>query len=234
MGHILRVASYNLRDLKDDVAAAARVVQAIDPDLLCLQEVPRHLFSSRSVASFAAQCGLSWSGGHRGSGGTTVMSSPRLQVADLRHRRLKVSVLQRQRGYAVGEVRLPGHRSFWVVSLHLSLDAAERASHVATILRELPGEGSLVVAGDLNEGSDGAAWKALAGRLSLVSVDALTFPARNPRHRLDVIFTSPTLSTVSDSQVELSHADLVKASDHLPVWVDLNLSPLALPSERKP
>jgi len=84
------------------------------------------------------------------------------------------------------------------------------------------------VAGDLNEGSDGVAWKTLASRLSLVSGDAPTFPARNPHHRLDVIFTSPTLSAESNGQVELDPDDLKVASDHLPVWVDLGLSPLAL------
>ena len=34
----LRVATYNLRGLKDDKAAAAAVVRAIDPDVLLLQE----------------------------------------------------------------------------------------------------------------------------------------------------------------------------------------------------
>ena len=50
----LRVASYNVRDLKDDVDAAARVVRAIDPDVLCLQEVPRHPFSATASPSSPA------------------------------------------------------------------------------------------------------------------------------------------------------------------------------------
>ena len=49
------MASYNVRDLKDDVAAAAGVVRAIAPDVLCLQEVPRHPFSGHRVAEFAAE-----------------------------------------------------------------------------------------------------------------------------------------------------------------------------------
>jgi len=49
VGHILRVASYNLRDFKDDAQAAARVVRAINPDVLCLQEVPRHRLSAHRI-----------------------------------------------------------------------------------------------------------------------------------------------------------------------------------------
>jgi len=60
--NILRVASYNLRDFKEDSDAAVRVVRAINPDVLCLQEVPRHVLSSYRTASFAARCGLYWSG----------------------------------------------------------------------------------------------------------------------------------------------------------------------------
>ena len=228
MGHILRVASYNVRDFKDDANAAARVVRAINPDVLCLQEVPRHLLSSYRVASFAARCGLYWSGGHHGGGGTTVMSSLRLDCANVQHIRLKVAGLQRQRGYAVSQVRLPGHQGVGVVSTHLSLDADERERHAAAVLEAMPGEGPLVVAGDLNEGSDGRAWRALAARLRVVTGDAPTFPASNPGHRLDVIFASPDLSVVPRRQLELDPADLVGATDHLPVWVDLDLSAVAL------
>jgi endonuclease/exonuclease/phosphatase family metal-dependent hydrolase len=236
--HILRVATYNVRDLKDDVHAAARVVQAIDPDVLCLQEVPRHLLSTYQIASFAARCGLHWSAGHRGSGGTTVMSSLRVEVANVRHRPLQVRRLQRQRGYAVTDVRLPGHEPVSVASIHLSLQAGERALHAATVLRELArqradqadeADQALVVAGDLNEGPDGAAWQALAGRLRAVTGEAATYPAGSPRHRLDVIFASPGLPAVPSGPVELNRHDLVAATDHLPVWADLDLSRLAIP-----
>ena len=228
MGHTLRVVSYNLRDFKDDVEAAARVVRAINPDVLCLQEVPRHLLSSYRIASFAARCGLYWSGGHRGSGGTTVMSSLRLDVANVRHIPLKVARLQRERGYAVSRVRLPGHQDVGFVSMHLSLDADERARHAAAVLEAMRGDGPLVVAGDLNEGSDGPAWRAIAGRLRVVTGDAPTFPANSPRHRLDVIFASTNLSVAPSGPIELDPTDLVAATDHLPVWVDLDFSGVAL------
>jgi endonuclease/exonuclease/phosphatase family metal-dependent hydrolase len=232
VGPILRVASYNLRDLLDDADAAARVVRAVGPDVLCLQEVPRHVLSSSRIASFAARCGLYWSGDHRGGGGTTVMTSARTDVRDAQHRPLRVARLQRVRGYAVSHVRLPGLPTVTVVSLHLGLDAVERAAHAATVLRALHAAEPLVLAGDLNEGPEGQAWAAIARRLPVASAQAPTFPASSPRHRLDVVFASPALPVAANGTgatggtVELDPADLVAATDHLPVWVDLDLSGL--------
>ena len=225
VGRILRVASYNLRDFKDDTDAAARIVQAIDADVWCLQEVPRHLLSSYRTASFAARCGLYWSGDNRGSGGTTVMSSPRVDAANVTHVPLKVGGrFQRPRGYAVSQVRLHGHHSVSFVSIHLGLDSAERARHAAEVVNALPEDTPLVVAGDLNEASDGEAWMTFGQRLRAVTGVAPTFPARNPRLRLDVIFASPRLSLVPSDPITLDPGDLAAATDHLPVWVDLDLS----------
>jgi endonuclease/exonuclease/phosphatase family metal-dependent hydrolase len=219
----IRVASYNLRDFKDDPAAAARVIRALDPDVLCLQEVPRRLFSSFRVAAFAARCGMYWSGRHRGSGGTTIFTSLRVQVAESRHHRLRVARLQRTRGYAVIRVAPPGHRPIVVASVHLSLDAAERERHAGQILRTLSAGGPVVLCGDLNEGETGRAWQLFASPMRLVSPTAPTFPARNPRRLLDVVFASPDLGVLPHPSVELEEADLVAATDHRPVWVDLDL-----------
>jgi endonuclease/exonuclease/phosphatase family metal-dependent hydrolase len=225
----LRVASYNVRDLLDDVAAAARVVRAIAPDVLCLQEVPRHPFSGHRVAEFARRCGLMWSGSHRGSGGTTILTSLRVDVGTARHERLRVPRLQRERGYAVASVALPGHAMVDVVCVHLSLDADERARHTEAILGTLPSDGPLVVAGDLNEGEDGRAWSTLAGRLQPVTEPTPTFTARHPRRRLDVIFAGGPLEVLPHRPVVLDPAVLVAASDHLPVWADLDVRALRQP-----
>jgi endonuclease/exonuclease/phosphatase family metal-dependent hydrolase len=221
----IRVASYNLRDFKDDPAAAARVIRAIDPDVLCLQEVPRRLLSTFRVANFAARCGLYWSGRHRGSGGTTILTSLRVQVAESRHHRLRVARLQRTRGYAVARVASPGHQPLVVASVHLSLDAAERERHAGQVLKGISGGGPVVLAGDLNEGDTGRAWQLFAAGLRLASPTTPTFPARNPRRLLDVVFASPEVTVLPHADVELSEADLVAATDHRPVWVDLETPP---------
>ena len=133
----LRIATYNTRDFLDDRRAAARVVRRIDPDVLCLQEVPRRVFGARRVRSFAAECGLFWPGAHRGSGGTTIFLSERLELQATWHRRLSVAVLMRTRGYAVAQVRPPGRPPLLVASVHLSLRAGERHAHTKQIVREL-------------------------------------------------------------------------------------------------
>lgn len=226
----VRVASYNLKDFTLDRHAAARVVRAIDPDVLCLQEVPRRLLSTWRVASFAAECGMFWSGRHRGSGGTTVFTSLRVQVRESRHHRLRVAALQRTRGYAVARVGPAGHPPLVVASVHLSLDADERERHAGQILRSLAGGGPVLLAGDLNEGESGRAWRLFASPLRLISPTTPTYPARAPRAVLDVIFGSPDLVVAAHREVALDEADLVAASDHRPTWVDLELEPQPLPT----
>jgi endonuclease/exonuclease/phosphatase family metal-dependent hydrolase len=219
----LRVVSYNLKDFTMDRHAAARVVRALNPDVLCLQEVPRRLFASWRVSAFAAECGMFWSGRHRGSGGTTIFTSLRVQVAESRHVRLRVRALQRTRGYAVARVALPGHEPLVAASVHLSLDAHERERHAGLILQGVSGGGPVLLAGDLNEGETGGAWRLFAAPLRLVSSPVPTFPARAPRRVLDVVFASPDLVVRPHTDVELAAADLVAASDHRPTWVDVDL-----------
>ncbi|HET7660834.1 MAG TPA: endonuclease/exonuclease/phosphatase family protein [Oryzihumus sp.] len=223
----LRVATWNVHDLKDDVEAAVRVVRAVDPDVLCLQEVPRRPFSGRRVAGFAQQCGLNFAGRHRGSGGTTVLTRPSLDLHDSRHEGLPVAPLQRERGYAVAQVALPGHRPLTVASFHLGLDPLEREHHLLQLLSDVGPSEALVVAGDLNEVSTGRAWRTLASRLPQVSPDRPTFSARHPRLAIDGVFAS--LPALPDDPVPAPDpADLVRASDHLPVWADLDVSRLVM------
>lgn len=219
----LRVASYNTRDFLDDRAAAARVVRALDPDVLCLQEVPRRLFAATRVAAFARQAGMAWSGHHRGSGGTTVFTSARVGIVRSVHRRLHVRFPDRTRGYAVARVQVPGRPDLVVASVHLSLRADERERHAQAVLAGLGRTDRTVICGDLNEDEQGHAWQLLAHGLRLVSPTAPTYPARAPRRRLDVVFATPDLEVLPHTGVALDPADLVAASDHRPVWVDLEV-----------
>lgn len=236
---MVRVASYNLRDFKDDVTAAARVVRAIAPDVLLAQEAPRHPFSGHRVADFAAACGLFWPGDHRGSGGTTVLTSLRMHVSHAAHHGLRVPRFERERGYAVTHLALPGHQRFAAVSAHLGLDADQRVAHAKALLGRLPERLPLVIGGDLNEEPTGPAWQLLERRLSVLTGDTATFPARAPDRRIDAIFASPSLVPVS-SEVDvrvapvLSSDDLLAATDHLPVWADVDLSALAPPVRDRP
>jgi endonuclease/exonuclease/phosphatase family metal-dependent hydrolase len=213
--------SYNVKDFTMDRHAAARVVRVLAPDVLCLQEVPRRLSGTWRVAAFARECGLQWSGHHRGSGGTTIFTSLRVHVHGVSHLPLAVRPWQRTRGYAVARVSLPGHPPIVVASVHLGLDAAERERHTTQILQTLTTAECVLVAGDLNEGESGASWRLLASRLRLASAPSPTYPSEAPRDLLDVIFASTRLPADPPMELLVQEGDLVAASDHRPVWVDV-------------
>lgn len=223
VGH-LRIATYNTRDFLDDHALAARVVRAVDPDVLCLQEVPRRLFAAARVARFARACSMTWPAGHRGSGGTTIFTSSRVRPTLAHHHRLPVQWPDRTRGYAVAEVLVPGGSPVVVVSVHLGLRAQERVLHTERLLEALAGRGThLVVAGDLNEDESGPAYGALigGGALRRVSAGRATYPARSPRRALDVVLASADLRVLPHREVVVPAGVFAAASDHVPAWVDL-------------
>lgn len=228
MSSRIRVASYNLRGLKDDPAAAAEVVRRIDPDVLLLQEVPRHPFSGWRIARFARRCGLRWSGRTRRLSGTGMMTSTRLVATDSVDRKLPVAPRANPRSYTAAQVRMPGGQDLTVVSIHLSLLADERVRHATLVLEELAAnpslaDGPFVIGGDLNESSQGRAWRVLGERLALASPDRPTFPSAGPKSWIDAIFASPELAVLPHRDVTLERELLRAATDHLPVWIDLEI-----------
>ncbi|TWP36979.1 endonuclease/exonuclease/phosphatase family protein [Leekyejoonella antrihumi] len=227
---ILRVATYNVRALKDDRDALIRVVRSIDPDVLCLQEAPRHPFSGHRVAALATDLGLTWSGGHRGRMSTTLLTGLRVDVLSSAHRNLPVRRFDEPRGYAVATVRLPGQAALRVASVHLSLRAEERPLHARGVLDAVAGDVPVVVAGDLNETDDGPAWSALATALRDVGPRTPTVSASEPVRRIDTILVSVGLLT-RDPELALDERDLAAASDHLPVVVDILLPASDGPAE---
>lgn len=227
----LRVASYNLRGLQDERAAAAAVVRAIDPDVLLLQEVPRWPGSSYRIAGFARDCGLLWSGRTWWLAGTALMTSLRVTASDAQDRSLPVRgrIGTRDgdpRSSTSAQVRVPGAPPLTAVSVHLSLLADERVDHVRHVLAQLDTdhpEGPFVVGGDLNETLEGAAWSLLGERLSRATPDVPTFPAAAPRSAIDAIFVSTELTLSDRAPLALDPAMVAAASDHLPVWVDIEV-----------
>lgn len=219
----LRVASYNLRGFHDDRQAAARIVRAIDPDILCVQEAPRW-FARRRVRRFAAECGLVWDDRMRGSGGTAIFTSPRVTLLYAERNRLPFTREAERRGFAFALVRLPGGRPIAVASVHLSLTEAARLIQIRRILARVSRAGTpTLLAGDLNETSDAPAWRLVTGGMRLVSPLAATFPARSPRRMIDGVFASPEFAAVPQASLALTSADLLAATDHLPIWADLTI-----------
>lgn len=225
----LRVMTYNVRAFRDDWRAAARVVAKVQPDVLALQEVSRRLFPSRRVRAFAALAGMSWPFLRVRAGGTTILTAPHVRVRSASHHRLRVpfwqAVKEGARGYAVATLATPAADPVTVVSVHLSLRPEERVRHTRALRPGIPGSGSLVIAGDINEDEAGLAWQLLAsgGRTRLVSERVPTFPADHPAVCLDAVFASAELARADGPPVEVDQALLRGGSDHRPVWVDLRL-----------
>ncbi|MBM6404038.1 endonuclease/exonuclease/phosphatase family protein [Phycicoccus sp. CSK15P-2] len=218
-----RVATYNTRDFLDDHRLAARLVRAVDPDVLLLQEVPRRLFAPWRLRRFAVACGMRWSGRQTGSGGTTVLTAPRVELLEASHHRLPVRWPDRTRGWARARVRLPEGPELTVASVHLSLRPAERVRHVRAVLDALAGVAPLVVGGDLNEGPDGDAYRLVdtPGGLAAAGPEHPTYPARRPHRRLDVLFASPEVRVLPPGPVAVPEGAWYRASDHRAAWVDV-------------
>lgn len=223
----VRVMSYNVRAFKDDTAALAQIVREAAPDVLLLQEVPRHPFSGHRVASFAQRVGMTWSGGRRWRMSTTLLTGLRLDVHSHEHRPLPVRPHDEPRGYAVAQVALPGHRPFQVASLHMSLRGEDRARGGEQMLLELdPAKVPTVMGGDLNEEPGRPLWKALDALMQQASEDGLTFPSIAPIKRIDAIHASAPLKVVGTPALQPSPL-YARATDHLPLVVDLDVSALA-------
>ncbi|MEU8173722.1 endonuclease/exonuclease/phosphatase family protein [Microbispora hainanensis] len=264
---MLRVATYNVRGLKDDRRALVRVIRALRPDVLCVQEAPRLPGWRRERRALARAAGLSVAAG--GSvGGTAVFVAPAVRLLSGRGHRLRwfPGLEWRSVALAVVEKTVEKDRERYAVcSAHLDLQAGARLSHAAQIMPILEraarqSRAAPVLAGDLNEVPGSPVWRLLAARYTdcFTAVrDAAphtgphtgphigagigagiaaggddgragaTFPARDPRMRIDAIFAGPGLTVVSCGGADVPATDLPAASDHLPVVAEIAVTPSA-------
>lgn len=221
--------SYNVRALRDDLGALTRVVRAAAPDVLCVQEAPRFARWRTRRADLARRCGLYVAAGER-TGGLTIFAGLRTAVVRAEYHLLSHVPRLHRRAVAVAVLDVAGAGRLIAASTHLDLDADARLRHAAEIeailadVRRRHPAPLLVLAGDLNEGETGAAWRRLRDGLTDTS-GAPTYPAHAPRHRIDAIFASPRFTVRTDRFPSLPESDLVRASDHRPVVVDLDYGP---------
>ncbi|TQL03254.1 endonuclease/exonuclease/phosphatase family protein [Cellulomonas sp. SLBN-39] len=221
----LRVMTYNVHGLRDP--GVADVVRACRPDVLALQEPPRGPGGRARLLRFAGRTGMRLVVGGGGARTTALLVVAHRRVTDARAVRLPWRPGLTRRGASTALV--DGVR---VVVVHLGLRADERLRHVgrlgARVLRDATRADELVVVlGDLNERPGSPAWSALAESAALVDaaaeagVDDPTYPADEPRVRIDAVLADPLLPVVG----ALVPADdpVARASDHRPLVVDLRL-----------
>jgi endonuclease/exonuclease/phosphatase family metal-dependent hydrolase len=220
----VRVLSYNVRSLRDDKAAVARVIAACRPDVVCIQEAPRFARWRSKCAALARTSGLVVVTGGRTAGAMLLLGALRTTVVATRDVRLSRKRGLHQRGLAVAVLDIGGDR-FTVASMHLDLEAGERRRHVAEIFSVLDGfPDPLILGGDVNERPDGPAWSALTDRLQDAFAVAgegagHTYSARNPHKRIDGIFADRRLEVVWCRVPDVPGRE--QATDHLPVLAEI-------------
>jgi endonuclease/exonuclease/phosphatase family metal-dependent hydrolase len=233
---VVRLLSYNIRSLRDDRAALARVIRACDPDVVCIQEAPRFFRWREKSRDLAAACGLLWVAGGRPATGPMVLTNLRPKLLRSEEVLLPRTPGLHERGFAIAHLRV-GRARFAVLSAHLSLNRAERFDQTGMLLDQVDGfeEGYAVAAGDINERPDGKGWQRLAGRLQdgwAVAPwgEENTSQAATPVQRIDGVFASAGITVlgcgVPVGLPGVTDADLVAATDHRPV-----LSALHIPAE---
>ena len=220
----LRVATYNVHGFRAGTREIAEALAAESPDVLLLNETRYLGFRLRRLAKrmgmrFAAGAGLF----RRNRIPNAVLARPPWRV--VRH---EVVALPRRgrtvrRGAVVAVLGRAGVRLV-ASAVHLGLSERERVEHARLLTDLLAGRREpVILGGDLNEEPDGLAAAWIAGRYWDVFARAgegqgTTFPATDPRARIDCLFVSESISA---ERAWVGGEPFVALSDHLPVFADL-------------
>jgi endonuclease/exonuclease/phosphatase family metal-dependent hydrolase len=222
----LRLMSYNVHGLRGDLAAMAELVRSQRPDVVAVQEAPRRLRWRSRCADLARRFQLVYAAGGLPGLGNLLLVDLRVRVHDTWRLRYSLTPGRHMRGAALARCSV-GDSMFVVAGTHLATDPTERPGQAAVLARALADVSQpLIVAGDFNEEPGGAAWTEVAdGRIDAGDPagagGVATYPAAAPTQRLDAILVDRRFG-VSDCRV-LDTAGARRASDHLPVVVDLTL-----------
>lgn len=230
---VVRVLSYNIRSMRDDTHALARVIGACAPDLVLVQEAPRFFRWRKKLARLASETGLVILSGGATAAGPAILCSLRATVERTEDVLLPLTPGQHRRGFATAVVRFGGAR-VGVLSCHLSLEKSERYAQGGMLLDRLAGMGAehAVVGGDLNEWPGGPTFRRLTESLT-DCWDAApwggehTWTRDEPHRRIDALFVSKGVEVlgcgVPVGQPGVRESDLAAATDHLPVLAALRV-----------
>jgi endonuclease/exonuclease/phosphatase family metal-dependent hydrolase len=227
-GPRLRLLSYNVHSLRDDVGALTAIVRAAAPDVVVLQEAPRRFRWRTRSATLAGRFGLVVAGGGEPALGNLVLTSLRVAVRGHRCVRYPLTPGRHMRGTVLVDCEV-NRVPFVVAGSHLATDPGERPAQAALLRRVLADTNApLLVALDVNETADGAGWRTLTADGALVDAAVATgqagvntFPAVDPRRRIDAILVDARCG-IAAYRV-LDGAPAATASDHLPLLVDVIL-----------
>lgn len=230
---VIRVLSYNIRSMRDDTDALARVISACDPDLVLIQEAPRFFRWRKKLAQLASAANLVILTGGATAAGPAVLCNLRATVERTRDVLLPLTPGLHRRGFATAVVRFGGAR-LGVLSCHLSLQADERYEQGGMLLDRLAGMGveHAVAGGDLNERPGGRTFRRMADGLQDCWATApwggaYTSTPADPHQRIDAIFVTKGIEVlgcgVPLGLPGVTETDLRAATDHLPVLAALRV-----------
>jgi endonuclease/exonuclease/phosphatase family metal-dependent hydrolase len=223
----LRVLVYNVHGFRNGVGLVARAVFDETPDVALLNEAKGRLrlwWFARKIGMKVAAHGL------RPFGGVTnaVLLRPPWRAVHAEVGRFSRTGRLHHRGAVVVRARRAGVQ-VTVVSVHLGLSDEERLRHAREVTDALAGTPPpVVLGGDLNEEATGPAAVWIAGRLwdawarsagGAMQTSGQTFPAREPRARIDYVFVSEGVR-VERCWIAASPG-AAEASDHLPLLADV-------------
>ncbi|GAA0470140.1 endonuclease/exonuclease/phosphatase family protein [Streptomyces sp. NPDC046215] len=230
---VVRVLSYNIRSMRDDTEALARVIRACAPDVVCVQEAPRFFRWRKAAARLARTSGLVYVTGGATASGPMILSSLRATVEHTDDVLLPRTPGLHQRGFATAVLRFGGAR-LGVLSCHLSMRDGERYGQGRLLLDKLASLGvpHAVAAGDLNDRPDGRTFGLLADALQDGWATAPwgrehTTRLGDPLQRIDAVFATGGVEVlgcgVPMGLPGIEEKDLRAATDHLPVLAALRV-----------
>ncbi|MGW0764887.1 endonuclease/exonuclease/phosphatase family protein [Streptomyces sp. NPDC002676] len=232
---VIRVLSYNVRSMRDDTDALARVITACAPDLVLVQEAPRFFRWRKKLGRLAAASGLVILTGGATAAGPALLCNLRVTVERTEDVLLPLTPGLHRRGFATAVIRIGGAR-LGVLSCHLSLQKDERYAQGGMLLDRLAAMGveHAIAGGDLNEPPDGRTFRRLAEQLQDCRATAPwggehTWTHTEPHGRIDAIFATKDIEVlgcgVPIGHPGITETDLRAATDHLPVLAALRISP---------
>ncbi|MGW6020803.1 endonuclease/exonuclease/phosphatase family protein [Streptomyces sp. NPDC055099] len=230
---VIRVLSYNIRSMRDDTDALARVIAACAPDLVLVQEAPRFFRWRKKLARLARAADLVVLSGGATASGPALLCSLRATVERTEDVLLPLTPGLHRRGFATAVVRF-GAARLGVLSCHLSLQTDERYEQGGMLLDRLAGMGvqHAVAGGDLNDRPKGRTFQRLASELRDCWATAPwggenTSTPWDPHQRIDAIFATSGVEVLGCGvplDLEgVSEVDLRAATDHLPVLAALRI-----------
>ena len=214
----VRVVTFNIRHGQGvggvySLSRTAAVISALAPDVVALNEVYAWEPTFDQPRRLARLTGLGYVFQANWRLGVLEYGNAILSAHPLKAKRAVALPSRREpRGCLVAETVIDG-RDINMAATHLALGRATRAEQIAALVRELPRDLPLVLAGDMNASS--AELGPLLEVLGEVKEPPATYPSLAPRVAYDHILFS------EEWQLTGAAAMRTLASDHLPVYADL-------------